>query len=94
MLSWFLWAVNPNADKTNKESGELAEPDPWLDMIADMSANVAKNLKDTRLVSLEDGMATIQAGKGADWLNTQLAKSVARELKLSGHEVEEVVFVE
>lgn len=83
-----------DADKTNKESGELAEPDPWLDMLADMSANVAKNLKDTRLVSLEDGTATIQAGKGADWLNTQLAKSVARELKLSGHEVDEVVFVE
>lgn len=71
-----------------------SEPDPWQDMLAEMSPTVAKKLKDTQLVSLENGIATIQAGKKAEWLNAQLAKSVARELNLSGHEVEEVIFVE
>ena len=46
------------------------------------------------LVSIENGVATFQAGKGADWLNAQLGRSVARELKLSGYEIEKVIFVE
>lgn len=76
------------------DSNYTSDPDPWLDMLAEMTPTVGKKLKDTELVSIEDGKATIRAGKGIDWLNAQLSKSVARELKISGHEVEEVVFVE
>ena len=81
-------------DLLDRNGGNETDPDPWLDMIAEMSPNVAKSLRDTKLVSTEDGTATIQAGKRVDWLNAQLAKSVARELKLSGHDVDEVLFVE
>ena len=70
------------------------EPDPWLDMIAEMSATIAEHLRGTTLVSIENGTATIQADGGIDWLNNRIAKSVARELTLSGHEVKEVIFVE
>ncbi len=70
------------------------DPDPWLDMIAEMTDNIARNLGDTQLLSIEDGVATVQASKGSDWLNTQLAQSVVRELKLSGYEIEKVIFVE
>lgn len=76
------------------DSNYTNDPDPWLDMLAEMTPTIAKKLKDTELVSIEDGKATIRGGKRTDWLNVQLSKSVARELNLSGHEIDEVVFVE
>lgn len=57
---------------------------------AEMSANVAENLQDTKLVSIENSKVTIKVGRRTDWLNAQLVKSVTHELKLSGYEVEEV----
>jgi hypothetical protein len=70
------------------------EPDPWLDILAEMSANIAEHLIGTELVGIENGVATIRAKAKADWLNNRMAKSVARELTLSGHEVNEAIFVE
>lgn len=76
------------------DSNYTIDPDPWLDMLAEMKPNMAEKLRGTELVSIEDGKATIRAGQRVDWLNNRLAKSVARELKLSGYDVDEVVFVE
>lgn len=55
-----------------------------------MAASVAKNVQDTKLVSIENSKFTTKAGRHTDSLNAQLVKSVTRELKLRGHEIEEV----
>lgn len=78
----------------DSNAGSEPSADLWLNLVASMPPTIAKKLDGTQLVSIEKGTATIEAGKGADWLNTQLAKRVLNELKLAGLEVEAVAFVD
>lgn len=87
-------AVQLSLENCDLRLGSETEPDPWLDMVAEMSPSIAEHLQGTTLISIENGTAKIQTEAGSDWLNNRIAKSVARELTMSGHEVERVEFIE
>jgi plasmid replication initiation protein len=66
----------------------------WADLLLALSANVARHLTDTRLIRIENGTATIAAGKKRDWIENRLGDRILKALQSERDDVTAVRFVE
>jgi hypothetical protein len=83
----------PLFDTIDKTIQEPSEPDPLADLWAGVIASVPK-LAGTRLLSIEDGVATVSAGFFRDWIQNRLGKRILQELQQEAEQIASVVFVE
>lgn len=77
-------------DKTIKV---FSEPDPLADIWTAIVARTPK-LDKTRLVSIENGTATVAAGFFRDWIENRLHDKILKELQREVEDVTAVCFVE
>jgi hypothetical protein len=78
---------------TNETITKTPEEERWSAIQAELTPSLAKSLKNTRLVGVEDGTMTIEVGRRADWMQNRLESSLLRELRIAGQEITAVRFV-
>lgn len=87
----------------DSNAGSESKPEPEPDPLADLWATIIGTLPDdrfpkklagTRLLSIEDGTATIAAGEFCDWIENRLSKRILQALQHEMEEISAVRFVE
>ena len=79
---------------TMKQSRKTPADELWASISADLTPSLAKSLQNTRLVGIEDGAATIETKRGADWMQNRLERPLLRALRLVREDVTAVRFVQ
>jgi hypothetical protein len=82
------------ADPTNETITKTPEEELWASILAELTPALAQSLQYTRLVSVEGGTATIEAGRGADWMQNRLEHPLLRALRFMGKDITTVKFVQ
>jgi plasmid replication initiation protein len=85
-----------NTDETNKPT---ADPDPIADLWAAIVAQLPddrfpQKLAETRLLSIENGTATIAGGSFRDWIENRLGNRILKALQREREDITAVCFVE
>jgi|GEM_PF-5492085 len=70
------------------------DPEPLADLWATIVDRFPKKLTETRLVSIEDGTATIAASHFRDWIENRLSDKILKELQREMDNITAVRFVE
>jgi hypothetical protein len=83
----------PIPEITNETITKTPEEELWETLRADFPVSLAKSLEHTRLVAIEDGMATIEAGLKADWMQNRLERPLLRALRYKRDDITAVRFV-
>ncbi len=65
----------------------------WEAIVAQMTPSLRESLQFARLVQVEDGVAVIEAGRRAEWLQNRTPRPLLRALQTEYPEVTEVLFV-
>jgi hypothetical protein len=73
--------------------GTSSESELWTNLLAVLSANLAKPLSDTHLISIENGIVTIAAGPRVDWIENRLGERILKELQKEMNDITAVRFV-
>jgi hypothetical protein len=82
------------ADPTNETITKTSEEELWASILAELTPALAQSLQYTRLVSVKGGTATIEAGRGANWMQNRLEHPLLRALRFMGKDITAVKFVQ
>lgn len=78
---------------TNETITKTPEDDIWDSILAELAPPLAKQLQDTRLVSISGNAMVIDAKTGAGWMQNRLERPLLRALRVIRQDITAVQFI-
>jgi hypothetical protein len=85
--------LEPAADITNETITKTEEDLLWDTVLTALSPPLQDSLRTVRLLRVEEGVAIIEAGAKAEWLQTRTPRALKQALKLERPDITEIQFV-
>lgn len=82
-----------SADTTNETITKTPEEELWESILGELTPPHAKLLQNVHLVRLEEGIAIIEAGRYADWMQNRLEHPLQRALRRIRDDITGVQFI-